>query len=233
MDGEERQAWFDAEHVDAQSKAQSKTRPKLSELFGILSDANDDLAPENDVSAKDMDANDENATCNNSGENVTHDSREKLEADVRRAAEEMERFSFGERFINTNLILRWLDRQAAITRKTEQAAWIQQANGLIHEANAERDELKSYVEDATADYAKLVKERDELKAKVHDLQIVVDCVDERNKRYCELVSERDNLARDLQDCNREREELRQALGCAIDHAHEIMSLVNLDGEVIG
>ena len=39
--------------------------------------ANDDSAPENDVSADDVDANDANATCNNSGENVTHDSREK------------------------------------------------------------------------------------------------------------------------------------------------------------
>ena len=32
MDGEERQAWFDAEHVDAQSKAQSKDAPTLSDL---------------------------------------------------------------------------------------------------------------------------------------------------------------------------------------------------------
>lgn len=101
------------------------------------------------------------------------------------------------------------------------SAVIQQANGLIHEANAERDELKSYVEDATADYAKLVKERDELKAKVHDLQIVVDCVDERNKRYCELVSERDNLARDLQDCNREREKWRDLCGRMQDASNEV------------
>ena len=45
------------------------------------------------------------------------DTREKLEADVYRAADEMEEFTYGEKFINTNKILRWLDRQAAITRK--------------------------------------------------------------------------------------------------------------------
>ena len=45
------------------------------------------------------------------------DTREQLEADVHRAADEMEKFTYGEKFINTNKILRWLDRQAAITRK--------------------------------------------------------------------------------------------------------------------
>jgi hypothetical protein len=45
------------------------------------------------------------------------DSREKLEADVYRAADEMEKFTYGERFINTHKILRWLDRQAEITKR--------------------------------------------------------------------------------------------------------------------
>jgi hypothetical protein len=49
-------------------------------------DANDDLAPESDVTADAVNANDENATCNNSGDFVTDDSREKLEADVRQYA---------------------------------------------------------------------------------------------------------------------------------------------------
>ena len=47
----------------------------------------------------------------------------------------------------------------------------------------------------------------------------------------ELIAERDNLAADLQDCERQRERLRQALGTAIDHAHEIMALVDIDKEV--
>lgn len=63
------------------------------------------------------------------------------------------------------------------------------------------DKLQSYVDDATADYAKLVKERD-------------------------------NLAADLLACNREREQLRKHLGIALDHAHDICSLVDIDGNVL-
>lgn len=53
------------------------------------------------------------------------DSREKLEADIHRAADEMEEFTYGEKFINTNKILRWLDRQAAITERElcKQCEW--------------------------------------------------------------------------------------------------------------
>lgn len=63
------------------------------------------------------------------------------------------------------------------------------------------DKLQSYVDDVTADYAKLVKERD-------------------------------NLADDLLACNREREQLREHLGIALDHAHDICSLVDIDGNVL-
>lgn len=45
------------------------------------------------------------------------DSREKLEADVYRAADEMDRFYCGEKFIDTRKIIGWLDRQAAITER--------------------------------------------------------------------------------------------------------------------
>lgn len=41
-------------------------------------------------------------------------------------------------------------------------------------------------------------------------------------------AERDALARDLADCNRQREELRDKLGIAIDYAHDVIELVNLD-----
>ena len=47
-----------------------------------------------------------------------------------------------------------------------------------------------------------------------------------------LISERDNLADDLLACNREREQLRKHLGIALDHAHDICSLVDIDGNVL-
>lgn len=71
--------------------------------------ANDNLTAESGISDKCMDTND--------GKVAQADSREKLEADVYQAAEEMEEFTHGEKFINTNKILRWLDRQAAITER--------------------------------------------------------------------------------------------------------------------
>lgn len=41
-------------------------------------------------------------------------------------------------------------------------------------------------------------------------------------------AEREALARDLADCNRQREDLRDKLGIAIDYAHDVIELVNLD-----
>ena len=48
---------------------------------------------------------------------MTDDTRERLEADIHHAADEMDRFYCGERFINTHKIIGWLDRQAAITER--------------------------------------------------------------------------------------------------------------------
>jgi chromosome segregation ATPase len=47
-----------------------------------------------------------------------------------------------------------------------------------------------------------------------------------------IKAERDNLAADLLTCNREREQLRKHLGIALDHAHDICSLVDIDGNVL-
>lgn len=292
--------WLMAPHEDAQSKDQSKDAPVLSDLYGILSDANDDLALESDVTANDVDANDEN---------TTQDSREKLEDKAFNLIARMvnEAYTMGaheadwsvNRQSVRNCITELFDGVAAITRKTEQAAWIQQANGLIHEANVRADELQDTVESLKAerDYwrtwylniehdnsvlqakvdelrdelakrdkgiARLKRQRDEARRELTDsreylngwdIGSVVDLLKqyESNKlmRDCDhetlswidneklhaqvdrLEAERDALAADLRDCERQRERLRQALGCAIDHAHEVVSLVNLDGEVIG
>lgn len=56
--------------------------------------------------------------------------------------------------------------------------------------------------------------------------------DELRTSYDKLKRERDNLADDLLACNREREQLRKHLGIALDHAHDICSLVDIDGNVL-
>lgn len=339
--------WLMAPYVDAHSKPHSKTEQMLTEQSESLSDANDDLAPESDIIADAMDANDENATCNNSGDFVTHDSREKLEADVReyyriglpgiqetelhrlyyeqviewldrqaaitakqltsqsdvpkpvescetdaakgdirdfddsRKKLEDKAFNLIARMVNEaytmgaheadwsvnrqsvrNCITELFDGVAAITRKTEQAAWIQQANGLIHEANVERDELrgsfdtaKQLIEQYKADgvdnlrkidelrnelakrdkgIERLKRQRDEARQQISKLEAECDdCVYKLEWQTMDrLETERDALAADLRDCEQQRERLRQALGCAIDHAHEITRLVDIDGELM-
>lgn len=308
--------WLMAPYVDAHSKPHSKTEQMLTEQSESLSDdlghptdmsqksadcvRNDGKMSETGVSANDVDANDEN---------TTQDSREKLEDKAFNLIARMvnEAYTMGaheadwsvNRQSVRNCITELFDGVAAITRKTEQAAWIQQANGLIHEANVRADELQDTVESLKAerDYwrtwylniehdnsvlqakvdelrdelakrdkgiARLKRQRDEARRELTDsreylngwdIGSVVDLLKqyESNKlmRDCDhetlswidneklhaqvdrLEAERDALAADLRDCERQRERLRQALGCAIDHAHEVVSLVNLDGEVIG
>lgn len=321
--------WLMTEHVDAQSKTHSKTEPKLSERPESLSDANDgkysnlrgaqadiviyDEMPlygwrENYRQDADQLECDESSDCES-------DSREKLEADVRK-------FVYGKGWFDDGIepdskpfimemFVGWLDRQAEITRKTKQAEWIKQANGLIYEANVRGDELQAKVDELRdeiakrdkgiarlkrqrdearqelkkhrweycetcehaeqvdrltreleaaksmeqfnescadtshyafdmlkSEYDRLEAERDALRAANMALKADGDeCVPRAIKKRDEVIkilkAERDALANDLQDCEQQRERLRRALGCAIDHAHEIVSLVNLDGEVIG
>lgn len=248
MDGEERQAWFDAEHVDDLGQIADMSQKSADCV------RNDGKMSETGVSANAVDANDENAT---------QDSREKLEADV-------SKWCLSHAYGDTGytFIIKQLNRQAEITRKTEQAAWIQQANGLIHEANVRADELRDELAKRDKGIARLKRQRDEARQEleknrweycetcehaehVDRLEAECDKLKRKEKQLSnelglrdkaiemlqdvkqELIAERDNLAADLRDCERQREHLRQALGCAIDHAHEVVSLVNLDGEVIG
>lgn len=191
------------------------------------------------------------------------DSREKLEADM---VDSIYSGSFGCEQLG-QIVTGWLDRQAAITRITEQAEWIKQANGLIHEANVERDELRGSLDTAKQlieqykaagvdnlrkidelrdelakrdkGIARLKRQRDEarefksiLAEENDELQQRVDklksYVDDATNDYAQIVLERDNLASDLATCNREREGLRKMLGIAIDHAHNILQLMNND-----
>ena len=69
----------------------------------------------------------------------------------------------------------------------------------------------------------------ELQAEINRLQRRND---ELRTSYDKLKRERDNLADDLLACNQEREQLRKHLGIALDHAHDICSLVDIDGNVL-
>lgn len=86
------------------------------------------------------------ATCDNSGGFVTHDSREKLDAEVRKWC--------GMYAYQADMVWVWLNRQAAIT-KAEQREWW---SGVVAELQAKVDELTAQLRESNA-------ERDEWKAK--------------------------------------------------------------------
>lgn len=132
------------------------------------------------------------------------DSREKLEADIREFADEN---GWLYPRSGSQLVFNWLDRQAEITelQYEERVANIERQIGAIKAANDDyRDEVN-----------RLQRRNDELRTS-----------------YDKLKRERDNLAADLLACNREREQLREHLGIALDHAHDICSLVDIDGNVL-
>ena len=136
---------------------------------------------------------------------VENDSREKLEADVREWVDDIGWLSDKETQVAD--FIAWLDRQAAITN----AAW------------------KSLKESWVTAHDSLLIENGELREEVDRLQRRND---ELRTSYDKLKRERDNLAADLLTCNREREQLRKHLGIALDHAHDICSLVDIDGNVL-
>ena len=105
------------------------------------------------------------------------------------------------------------------TRLVEWAAFAQAHEGeLINEARVNQaviDSLSQELDDITNELNMLQRRNDELRTS-----------------YDKLKRERDNLADDLLACNREREQLRKHLGIALDHAHDICSLVDIDGNVL-
>ena len=215
-------AWFDAEH-------------------------NDNLAAEKVVSCDAAHSNDGNAHLKAS-EDLSDgftDSREKLEADVREWVDDIGWLSDKETQV-ADFIAR-LDRQAVITEREHPGLTISDDESLINwhgknyllqsrvlNAERERDEfslkLKHEMELNRDNRNALDLERiAELQAEINRLQRRND---ELRTSYDKLKRERDNLADDLLACNREREQLRKHLGIALDHAHDICSLVDIDGNVL-
>ena len=178
MGGEERQAWFDAEH-------------------------NDTLAPENVVTSDDVDANDGN------------DTREKLEADVR----EFSNVYYVNNFHVYDKVIELLDRQAAMTEREMVDRYtneLRKFKDMNNDAGEEIAELQSQLDEI----AELVGWHGEVDGNSGESLLVpmVGAMCEGSEVAAKLKAERD--------------ELREKLGIALDHAHDLLSLVNLDGEVI-
>ena len=134
MGGEERQAWFDAEHVDDNGAVRSND--------GVIAEhacANDVLTRKGDVRADGVCANDVDAT---------QDSREKLEAEVSNFG-----FIMNLEGYQLDMIHGWLNRQAAITERElcKQCDWPSLAAQPDYESQGRIVALTDKVDELTAE----------------------------------------------------------------------------------
>ena len=143
MGGEERQAWFNAEHVDA----------------------NDVLTRKGDVRADGVCANDgfmDLDSCTHGVRTFASetDSREKLEADIDDYLES----EYGIVPGVVAMIPEWLDRQAAITAEETSDVWEEYRDATqreIAELTAERDKLESEAQVWRDGFEKSMREREQ------------------------------------------------------------------------
>ena len=112
-------------------------------------------------------------------------------------------------------------------RKSLEAAWEDNAELIdqLESAHAKNRALKAHI-------SKMQEGRHGWHVKGKELQEKVDALTQANADYREewhrVCRERDDLQRKLHESNREREQLRKQLGIAIDHAHDMIALVNVD-----
>lgn len=103
------------------------------------------------------------------------------------------------------------------------------------EPAADADEVADYVRKMDALLCRLTNGKFS-KSWAYDVDFMESCVNEEfealydeevgelRDRVGRLTAERDNLARDLEDCEREREKWRDACGRMLDAAHEIQRI---------
>ena len=151
------------------------------------------------------------------------DSRERLEAEI----ESYSAFSMMDT-ITLDMVIGWLDRQAAITER-------EYGERMVSEAMCSR--ICVVVSEQREQIAELTAERDELRARVDYLEsrhcAWADpdsrgdgCMWRKDEVFDALKAERDNLAKDRALANNERERYRCLLGKALDYADAIHALAD-------
>ena len=158
------------------------------------------------------------------------DSREKLEADVLSESASWLHTPYGFR-----KVCNWLDRQAAITRREYSGVdWF----AIIHNLRDEIAELEDKVDRLTAERDEAVEAYDAHMAAHDAWHEAEDIKYTRNRfaiyeqatkeRVARLESERDALAHDLAESETLCSVLRNRLSMALDLAHEITMLQDLE-----
>ena len=151
MDGADRKAWFDAEHVENQERAldgdtepESSNTDAVSERYATAFKWLDRLS----YGERDDEPNERVVPAENVDEVDNEDSRDKIEADVRKIVEayNMDTQRHGtERFAHELFysIIHLLDRQSAITSHQ----WESYHNGMMREWMAKTEKLQAKVDE--------------------------------------------------------------------------------------
>ena len=230
--------WFDAEHEES---------AQLKDMFGILGNlptdpgeaaiaavegfvrerSNDTFRGENDAKAGRECPNDENGTLDGDTEPENADSRDKLEADIRKYANpEGNTGTLGACW--ERKMLEFIDRQAAITEQEVEhdlmkagRMAVEVERERIKKLTAERDKLKELNGYHAAQYELASEDCDRLQAQVDAKD---NCIENIMQTLHETQARASNLADDLLTANRQREQYRKLFGMALDWAHEITML---------
>lgn len=202
---------------------------------------NDGLSPKDGVSGGAVDVTTE--SC---------DSREKLEEGVYRAADEMDRFYCGGKFIDTRKIIGWLDRQAAITERecmeratSEHVGWdcAECAEGLGRELDARCDPLKERIAELQAKVDELNKKWANANMRCAEANAEAErwqqeC-NELKSRHCPHYHAHEHrcdvhetqiaeLTAKVDGLTAERDMWRERCGRMLDAAHEIERIAEVD-----
>lgn len=199
------QAWFDAEHVDAQR------------------DNNGTCPIGNGTASDDAHSKTETLLTEQSLLSDEADSREKLETDLRSLTVSWRDYDGNYMRTYSSVayaqIKELLERQAAITANankeliTWQAATVARLQNEVDTIKAANDDYRDSYEASSRANEILTLENAQVKTENAKLQAQVD----------ELTQKLDNLSHDLAESERLREEMREELSVAYDHAHDLLA----------
>lgn len=247
MDGAERKAWFDAEHVEHQERAldgdtepeNEDSRERLEADVRNFAEKSGWLYPmagtrivlewlDRQVAITEEQTRCKWVTASADEIAAWRSKAEKLKAQVYELTAERGKIAElvgwrGEVDGNSGRPL-LVPMVAAMCEGSEVA---EKLRVRVEELTAERDKLQEQLLIGWECECRLQAERDELKAE-HE-RIVQELVD-ANTRQCErtneLTAERDNLAADLAECEAERERYREKFGKCLDYADAIHALMD-------
>jgi chromosome segregation ATPase len=188
--------WLMAEHNDGSAPESG------------VSDSKEHVTPESCRQDADQVEHAESADCEN-------DSREKLEDDIQSDLAALS--EYGKLMLDWGVVMDWLDRQAAITKREMEDTFLDRADKVITRRELVQRELQEQITTLQGNNEQLHTLAGEQATRIDDLQQQVDDYRAEWHRVCK---ERMNLAHDLGTCMAERDKLQAKISKIKEVANE-------------